>query len=172
MRPLPILFGGPSRRAVEIATAEADGYIVGTLPFLTMDDRLAYMRERRRSRTKMTLVSVPRIRIGKDRAKARAAVNVAGLVEDGQHHWMKPPSGWWNTLEDVEGAVFAGKTDDIVEGVMKLWDRGFDHFVFDVRFQFDRFEELVELIAEGSSRAPADERRHVNHVHHVRLTCA
>lgn len=149
VRPLPILFGGPSRHAVDIATAEADGYIVGTLPFLTMDDRLAYMREREAELgRRMSLVSVPRIRIGTNRAEARAAVNVAGLVEDGQHHWMKPASGWWNTLEDVEGAVFAGEPMDIVEGVLKLWDRGFDHFAFDVRFQFDRFEELVELIAE------------------------
>jgi alkanesulfonate monooxygenase SsuD/methylene tetrahydromethanopterin reductase-like flavin-dependent oxidoreductase (luciferase family) len=148
VRPLPIMFGGPSRSAVEIATAEADGYIIGTLPFLTMDDRLAYMHEREAELgRRMSLVSVPRIRVGRDRAKARAAVNVEGMVEDGQHHWIKPASGWWNTLEDVEGAVFAGEPMDIVEGVLKLWDRGFDHFVFDVRFQFDRFEEMVELIA-------------------------
>ena len=147
--PLPIMFGGPSRVAVEIAIGHADGYLIGTLPFLTMDDRIAYLRElEAKAGKRMTLVSVPRIRIEKDRAKARAAVNVAGLVEDGQHHWMKPPSGWWNTLEDVEGAVFAGTKDDIIEGVMKLWDRGFDHFVFDVRFQFGQFEEILEMIAE------------------------
>jgi alkanesulfonate monooxygenase SsuD/methylene tetrahydromethanopterin reductase-like flavin-dependent oxidoreductase (luciferase family) len=147
-QPVPMLFGGPSRSAVAIATEEADGYVVGTLPFLTMDDRLAYMREREAALgRRMSLVSVPRILIGRDRAKTRAAVNVAGLVEDGQHHWLKPASGWWNTLEDVEGAVFAGEPADIVEGVLKLWDRGFDHFAFDVRFQFDRFEEMVELIA-------------------------
>ncbi len=148
VRPLPILFGGPSRAAAEIAVTEADGFIVGTLPFLTMDDRLAYLREREAELgRRMTLVSVPRVRIERDRAKARAAVNVAGMVEDGQHHWIKPASGWWDTLEDVEGAVFAGEPMDIVEGVLKLHERGFDHFAFDVRFQFDRFEELVELIA-------------------------
>lgn len=147
-RPVPILFGGPSRAAVEIATVEADGYIVGTLPFLTMDDRLAYLRERQESLgRRMALVSVPRVRIERDRAKARAAINVAGMVEDGQHHWKKPASGWWNELADVEGAVFAGEPGDIIEGVLKLRERGFDHFAFDVRFQFDRFEELLELVA-------------------------
>lgn len=146
--PLPIMFGGPSRIATEIAVDHADGLLIGTLPFLTMDDRLAYLRELEATRgRKLALISVPRVRIERDRAKARAAVNVAGLVEDGQHHWMKPASGWWNTLEDVEGAVFAGEPADIVEGVMKLWDRGFDHFVFDVRFQFGQFEEMLELIA-------------------------
>jgi hypothetical protein len=44
--------------------------------------------------------------------------------------------------------VFAGEPGDIVEGVMKLWDRGFDHFVFDVRFQFGEFESMLELIAD------------------------
>jgi alkanesulfonate monooxygenase SsuD/methylene tetrahydromethanopterin reductase-like flavin-dependent oxidoreductase (luciferase family) len=146
--PVPIVFGGPSRAAVEIATAEADGYIVGTLPFLTMDDRLGYLREREAALgRRMALVSVPRVRIERDRARARAAINVAGMVEDGQHHWIKPRSGWWDTLEDVEGAVFAGEPSDIIEGVLKLRERGFDHFAFDVRFQFDRFEELLELIA-------------------------
>jgi len=147
--PLPIMFGGPSRVAVEIAVDHADGYLIGTLPFLTMDDRIAYLRELEAERgKKLALISVPRVRIEKDRAKARAAVNVAGLVEDGQHHWMKPAHGWWNTLEDVEGAVFAGTKDDIIEGVMKLWDRGFDHFVFDVRFQFGQFEEMLAMISE------------------------
>jgi alkanesulfonate monooxygenase SsuD/methylene tetrahydromethanopterin reductase-like flavin-dependent oxidoreductase (luciferase family) len=146
--PMPIWFGGPSRTAVEIAAEHADGYLIGTLPFLTMDDRIAHLRALEAQRgKKLALISVPRIHIERDRAKARAAVNVAGLVEDGQHHWMKPASGWWDTLEDVEGAVFAGEPLDIVEGVMKLWDRGFDHFVFDVRFQFGQFEEMLELIA-------------------------
>jgi alkanesulfonate monooxygenase SsuD/methylene tetrahydromethanopterin reductase-like flavin-dependent oxidoreductase (luciferase family) len=148
-RPLPILYGGPSRIAVDIAVEEADGYIIGTLPFLTMDDRLAYLHEREAELgRRLSLVSVPRIRIDRDRAKARAGVNVAGMVEDGQHHWIKPASGWWDTLEDVEGAAFAGEPGDIVDGVMRLYERGFDHFVFDVRFQFDRFEAMLELIAE------------------------
>ena len=147
-RPIPFAFGGPSRAAVEIATDETDGYIVGTLPFLTMDDRLAYLREREAELgRRMALISVPRVRIERNRAKARAAINVAGMVEDGQHHWMKPASGSWSTLEDVEGAVFAGEPGDIIEGVLKLRERGFDHFAFDVRFQFDQFEELLELIA-------------------------
>jgi alkanesulfonate monooxygenase SsuD/methylene tetrahydromethanopterin reductase-like flavin-dependent oxidoreductase (luciferase family) len=145
---IPIVFGGPSRTAVDIATAETDGYIVGTLPFLTMDDRLSHLRARQAATgRRMALVSVPRIRIDRDRTKARAAVNVAGMVEDGQHHWIKPASGWWHELEDVEGAVFAGTPMDIIDGVLKLRARGFDHFAFDVRFQFDRFEELLELIA-------------------------
>lgn len=146
--PLPLWFGGPSRTAVEIAAEHADGYLIGTLPFLTMDDRLAHLHElEAKTGRRLGLVSVPRVQINRDRAKARAAVNVAGLVEDGQHHWTKPASGWWNTLEDVEGAVFAGEPRDIVDGVMKLWDRGFDHFVFDVRFQFGEFESMLELIA-------------------------
>jgi alkanesulfonate monooxygenase SsuD/methylene tetrahydromethanopterin reductase-like flavin-dependent oxidoreductase (luciferase family) len=148
-RPLPILYGGPSRIAVDIAVEEADGYIIGTLPFLTMDDRLTYLHEREiQLGRRLSLVSVPRIRMDRDRAKAKAAVNVASMVEDGQHHWIKPASGWWDTLEDVEGAVFAGEPADIVDGVMRLYERGFDHFVFDVRFQFDQFEAMLELIAE------------------------
>ena len=43
--PLPILYGGPSRRAARIAACHADGWLAGTVPLTTVDARLSYMRE-------------------------------------------------------------------------------------------------------------------------------
>jgi alkanesulfonate monooxygenase SsuD/methylene tetrahydromethanopterin reductase-like flavin-dependent oxidoreductase (luciferase family) len=147
--PIPILFGGPSRIAVQIAAERCDGWIAGTLPWLTLDDRLAHLAAlEAASGRRLLRISVPRIRIGPDREKVRTAVNVAGLVEDGQHHWIRPPSGDWTGFEDVEGAVMAGDPADIVAGVLEFWRRGFDHFVFDIRSQFATFEATLGLISE------------------------
>lgn len=147
--PLPILFGGPSRIAVQIAAERCDGWIAGTLPWLTLDDRLAHLAMlERASGHRLLRISVPRIRIGRDRDQVRASVNVAGLVEDGQHHWIRPASGDWAGFADVEGAVLAGAPADIVAGVLEFWQRGFDHFVFDVRSQFATFETTLGLVAD------------------------
>ena len=147
--PLPILFGGPSRIAVQIAAERCDGWIAGTLPWLTLDDRLAHLAAlEAASGSRRLRISVPRIRVGSDREKVRSEVNVAGLVEDGQHHWIRPPKGDWTTFEDVEGSVLAGDPADIVAGVLQFWRRGFDHFVFDIRSQFATFEATLGLINE------------------------
>lgn len=146
---MPVVFGGPSRIAVDLAVDHCDGWIAGTLPWLTLDDRLAYLETREAETGRRLLrISVPRIRIGADRAATRAGVNVAGLVEDGQHHWLRPPSGQWSTFDDVEGAVLAGDADDIRAGILAIWRRGFDHFVFDIRSQFATFEATLGFLAE------------------------
>lgn len=146
---VPILFGGPSRIAVQIAAERCDGWIAGTLPWLTLDDRLAHLAAlEATSGRRLLRISVPRIRIGPDREEVRAGVNVAGLVEDGQHHWIRPASGGWTGFEDVEGAVLAGSPADIVDGVLEISRRGFDHFVFDIRSQFATFEATLGLINE------------------------
>ena len=98
--PLPILYGGPSRRAARIAACHADGWLAGTVPLTTVDARLAYMRE---------------------------------LL---------------GTIEDIRGVV-VGDADDVATGVLEYYNRGFDHFTFDVRNQFDRFEETIEEISRS-----------------------
>lgn len=149
VRPIPILYGGPSRRAARLAGEHADGWLAGTIPLRTLDDRLPRLRAAAEARgKKMWLGAVPRTIIERDRATALARVDVAAMSHDGKKHWIEPPSGSFSTLDDIRGALFAGEPMDIVEGVMELADRGFDHFSFDVRNQFDRFEETLELIAD------------------------
>jgi alkanesulfonate monooxygenase SsuD/methylene tetrahydromethanopterin reductase-like flavin-dependent oxidoreductase (luciferase family) len=147
--PIPIWFGGPSRHAVALAVDHCDGWLAGTIPFDTLDDRLVHLHELEAAAGKrLRLGAVPRLLIDRDRATARSRVNIAPLVEDGRHHWITPKSGTWSTLEDLRGALIAGEPMDVVEHVLDYAARGFDHYVFDVRWQFDRFDECLELIAE------------------------
>jgi len=146
---IPILFGGPSRYAVRLAGQHCDGWIAGIIPLDTLDARLAELRDHAAAAgRRMFLSAVPRIRIARDRARARAGLDPTRMFHEFLGNWEARPSGGFETLEDFRGAIFAGEPGDIVGAVMEYAGRGFDHFVFDLRDQFDRFEESLELIAE------------------------
>ncbi len=146
--PLPILYGGPSRRAARLVAQHADGWLAGTVPLTTVDVRLKYMDELLEGDlTKLFLCAIPRTMIDQNRERARSWADVERMSRDGKRYWVTPPSGSFSTMEDIRGALFAGDPDDIVQGVLEYDRRGFDHFTFDVRNQFDRFEETLELIA-------------------------
>ena len=149
VKPIPVLYGGPSRRAVRLAVENADGWISGNMPFDTLDDRLAYLKKLTTgSDRRFFLMAAPRTIIDLDREKARSGINVEHMVHDGVQHWLPPRSGSYSTLDDIRGFVLAGDPDDIVHEVLEFAGRGMDHFVFDVRGQFNRFEETMELIAK------------------------
>jgi alkanesulfonate monooxygenase SsuD/methylene tetrahydromethanopterin reductase-like flavin-dependent oxidoreductase (luciferase family) len=147
--PLPILYGGPSRRAARMVVDHADGWLAGTVPLTTVDARLGLMRERLGDRFEdLILAATPRTMIDPDRERALAWVDVNRMAEDGKRYWVTPQSGEFATIEDIRGALFVGDPSDIVDGVLEYHRRGFDHFTFDVRNQFDRFEETLQLIAD------------------------
>ena len=54
---------------------------------------------------------------------------------------MKPPSGKFETVEDLEGQLIVGSPEEAVAEVKKFEDLGTEHLVFDFRFKFDRFFE-------------------------------
>lgn len=59
---------------------------------------------------------------------------------------MKPPSGTFETVEDLEGQLIVGNPDDVVREVKKFEALGVEHLVFDFRFKFDQWYEQIELL--------------------------
>ena len=145
--PLPILYGGPSRRAARIAACHADGWLAGTVPLTTVDARLSYMRELLDSIDHLFLSATPRTILDEDRERVRSRVDVERMSRDGKRNWVTPPGGAFRTIEDIRGVVVVGDAGDVAAGVLEYYYRGFDHFTFDVRNQFDRFEETLEAIS-------------------------
>lgn len=145
--PIPIFCGGSTRAAIRRAAEFCDGWIPGRVPLATFDDRVKYMRQL--SDRKITLGNIPITRIDMDRNKARASINVAALAEssEGASHWIKPPSGKFQTIEDLEGLLIVGNPDDCAAEIEKFRAREVEHLVFDLRLQYDGFEESLELIA-------------------------
>ena len=61
---------------------------------------------------------------------------------------VKPPSGRFETVEDLSGQLIAGSPDEAVEEVRKFAELGVEHLVFDFRFKFDRLFEQIELLGK------------------------
>ena len=146
--PIPIFCGGSTRAAIRRAAEYCDGWIPGRVPMATFDDRVKYLRQL--TDRKITLGNIPITRIDKDRKKARASINVEALAEssEGSSHWIKPPSGKFQTIEDLEGLLIVGNPDDCAAEIEKFRARGVEHLVFDLRLQYDRFEESLDLIGK------------------------
>ncbi len=148
VEPIPIFCGGSTRAAIRRAVQYCDGWIPGRVPLATFDDRIKLLRQL--TKRKLTLGNIPITRIDKDRNKARMSIDVAALAEssEGASQWIKPPSGKFQTIEDLEGLLIVGNPDDCAVEIEKFRARGVEHLVFDLRLQYDRFEESLELIAK------------------------
>jgi alkanesulfonate monooxygenase SsuD/methylene tetrahydromethanopterin reductase-like flavin-dependent oxidoreductase (luciferase family) len=149
--PIPFWYGGSTRASVRRAVDYCDGWLPGRLPFLTLDNRLALLRELgARAGKQMRASAIPLIKIGRTREDGRRGIDIDALggSSEGAKHWIKPPSGRFETLEDLDGLIIAGSPEDCAEGLRKFAARGIDHVVLDFRLQFDEFEWAVEAVAE------------------------
>jgi alkanesulfonate monooxygenase SsuD/methylene tetrahydromethanopterin reductase-like flavin-dependent oxidoreductase (luciferase family) len=148
VEPIPFFYGGSTRASIRRVAEYCDGWIAGRVPMATFDDRLKYLRSL--TERNIALANIPIVCIEKDRAKAFARVNVEELAgsSEGSKHWVKPPSGRFSTIEDLEGLLIAGNPDDCAKEIEKFRQRGIEHLVLDLRLQYDRYEEILRLISE------------------------
>jgi alkanesulfonate monooxygenase SsuD/methylene tetrahydromethanopterin reductase-like flavin-dependent oxidoreductase (luciferase family) len=131
---------------------------LGWLPGRITLDTIRLRRDTMRTRASEAGLPMPQIgvvaptRVASTRQEALDGVNVPGLLKwanDFGKWWVKPSSGSFETAEDLQGSLIAGSEDDIVAEVEQFRDAGVDHLVFDLRTQFERYMELVEVIGEG-----------------------
>lgn len=148
--PIPVVYGGNTPKAVRRAMDHTDGWHPGRLPLRTLEARLQYMKEyggEERAAQMYTIIQ-PLVVIADSREAAEALVPIheVGQSSGGSDFWLKPESGSFESVKDLAGLVVCGTPDDIVEEIMVLHDLGIDEFVFDLRLQFDQFEEALERI--------------------------
>lgn len=150
VQPIRTWYAGTTRGAVRrTVAAGCDGWLPARLPLATLDDRLALLRELSEDAPVPRIGMMPVFYLDEDRERARAKLDVDALVAsvEGRSRWVAPPSGEFRTLEDIHGLALAGDPDDCVEGIEELRERGVDDFIFDLRLQFDRYDEVAEAIA-------------------------
>jgi probable F420-dependent oxidoreductase len=149
--PLPLWYGGTTQAAIRRVVARFDGWIPGGLPLATMDARLRYLCDQceQAGRPEPVIGNVIGTYISRRRADAVARVDVARLAtaSEGSKYWVKPASGSFETLDDLRGMFVVGEPKDVIEQVLELAGRPIDHLVFDLRHQFDSYEESLEMIA-------------------------
>jgi alkanesulfonate monooxygenase SsuD/methylene tetrahydromethanopterin reductase-like flavin-dependent oxidoreductase (luciferase family) len=115
-----------------------------------MEKRIATMRELAEHQRKPmpTVAVIPPTSIEETREEALQHVNIPGLLAwaNKSKFAVKPPSGRFETIEDLEGQLIAGNPDEAVAEIRKFAQLGVEHLVFDFRFKFDRWFEQIELL--------------------------
>lgn len=148
VEPIPFFYGGSTRASIRRVAEYCDGWLPGRVPLATFDDRLKYLRTL--TDRKITLGNIPIVCIEKDRAKALAKVDIKELAgsSEGSPHWIKPPSGRFETIQDLEGLLIVGNPDDCAREIDKFRERDVEHLVLDLRLQYDHYEETLKMISE------------------------
>ncbi|WP_226533959.1 LLM class flavin-dependent oxidoreductase [Microbacterium paraoxydans] len=147
---IPFWYCGATPRSARLAAEFADGWMPGRTGLLTMEKRIQTMREMtdENGRPMPTIAVIPPTSIEDSREEALKHVNIPGLLAwaNKAKFAVKPPSGSFETVEDLEGQLIVGSPDEAVEQIKRFEEVGTEHLVFDFRFKFDRFFEQIELL--------------------------
>lgn len=149
-RGIPYWYCGNVPATVRRAVAYCDGWMPGRISLPTMRQRIAMMEDlsAEAGRARPTVGMIPVSSIAGSREEALAQVSIPGLCAwaNKSKYWVKPDSGTFETAEDLEGVLIAGRPEEVVEQVRRIEDAGVDHVVFDFRMNFERWEEQIELL--------------------------
>ena len=150
-RTLPIWWGGGTPASTRMAVDYCDGWLPGRITFATYEVRVGQIREREAQRERAaTLVgAVPITSVGRSRHEAMAHLDPDALIKNAnaQRFWVRPESGEFSDLQDIEGSLLAGGPDDIISGVQRYQEIGCDLLIFDLRLRFADWVEQIEMLS-------------------------
>ncbi len=151
--PIPFWYGGATPASARRAAEYCDGWIPGRITLKTIEKRVGKMAElvAENGRPMPTVGVVPPTTIARTEAEAWAGTSLEGLLAWANQRgkwWVKPPSGTFETADDIEGSLIAGTPQQVVEQTAKFEDIGVDHLVFDLRLSFERWIDSIHLLGE------------------------
>ena len=149
--PIPFWYCGATPRSARLAAEYADGWMPGRTTLLTIEKRVETMREltAANGRAMPTVAVIPPTSIGASHDIAFDGLNIDGLLAWANKRgkwWVKPPSGEFATVEDIEGSLIAGNPDEVIEQVKRFQEAGVEHLVFDLRLTYERWFSSIELL--------------------------
>ncbi|MHB2022628.1 MAG: LLM class flavin-dependent oxidoreductase [Mycobacteriales bacterium] len=148
--PAPFWYCGATPRSARLAVEFCDGWMPGRISIATLAKRIATIEElsAQQGRRSPTIAVIPPTSIEATRAEALKHVNVPGLLAwaNKAKFAVKPPSGQFETVEDLEGQLIVGDPQEAVLECKKFEALGVEHLVFDFRFKFDRWFDQIELL--------------------------
>jgi alkanesulfonate monooxygenase SsuD/methylene tetrahydromethanopterin reductase-like flavin-dependent oxidoreductase (luciferase family) len=149
---VPFWYCGATPRSARLAVEFCDGWMPGRISLGTMAKRIASMRElsAERGSAMPTVAVIPPTSIEETREEALKHVNIPGLLAwaNKAKFAVRPPSGTFETVEDLEGQLIVGSPQEAVAEIKKFQDLGTEHLVFDFRFKFDRFFDQIKLLGQ------------------------
>jgi len=152
VKPIPVWYGGGTPASCRRAVDYCDGWMPGRIPLATFRQCIEYIDDlcKKAAKPMLTTGAIPITSIAKDKDSALSKVNVKGLINEGNKKptWVKPASGTFSKLEDIEGLLLAGPPKDIVEVSRKYDEAGLNHIVYDLRFRYADWYEQVDLLGK------------------------
>ncbi|MCU1615212.1 MAG: luciferase [Frankiales bacterium] len=153
---IPFWYCGATPRSARLAVEFCDGWMPGRISMATLEKRIETIStmSAEQGRSRPTIAVIPPTSIEATREEALTHVNIPGLLAwaNKAKFAVRPPSGQFETVEDLEGQLIVGNPDDAVIECKKFEAVGVEHLVFDFRFKFDRWFEQIELL--GSDVLP------------------
>ena len=152
IHPVPVWWGGATPAAARLAVDFCEGWLPGRITFPTYKSRVNKMREMSAEQGKPMVMTgaVPVTSIDDSFEAATKRVNVPGLIKNAnaQKFWIKPKSGEFTKIEELDGSILMGSPDDIVRGVQRYQELGCDLLVFDFRMRFPDYLQQIEILAK------------------------
>jgi alkanesulfonate monooxygenase SsuD/methylene tetrahydromethanopterin reductase-like flavin-dependent oxidoreductase (luciferase family) len=150
--PPPLWYCGGTPKSARIAAATCDGWLPGRISLGTFKARVQTLDDiaAEHGRERPTVGMIPVSSIADTREEALSRVNVDGLLAwaNNSHFWVKPASGRFETVEDLQGVLIHGTADEVTEQCMTLMEAGAEHLVFDFRLTFPLWEEQITRLGE------------------------
>ena len=150
--PIPIWVGGVTPAACRRAAEYGDGWMPARITLASFRKCVTYLPElcQNAGRPMVTTAVMPFTSIGKSRAAALSAVDVHSLIAEAEKYptWVKPASGRFSTLEDIEGFLLAGTPEDIIHDTRAYEQAGADHIVYDLRFRYADWHQQIDFLAK------------------------
>ncbi|MGH7809816.1 MAG: LLM class flavin-dependent oxidoreductase [Candidatus Binatia bacterium] len=151
-QPIPVYIGGSTQAACRRAVAFGDGWMPARINLPTFVKRIDYLQMlcRQAQRPMVRSAVMPFTTIGKDQAAALQGIDVNGLLDEAYNFamWVKPDSGKFETLADLQGVIMAGSPADIVRESRAYERAGADHIVYDLRLRFDDWYGQLDLLGQ------------------------
>lgn len=152
VKPIPVWYGGGTPASCRRAAEYCDGWMPGRIPLATFRKMIAYLQEQcqKAGKPMVTAGAIPITSLAKDKDTALGKVNVKGLINEGNKKktWVKPASGTFSKLEDIEGLLLAGRPEDIVRDTRKYEQAGLNHIIYDLRFRYADWYEQIDLLGK------------------------
>ena len=126
----------------------------GRIPTATFNKMVKYLEEQCKlaGRPMVTTGAIPITSLDKNRDVALSKVNVKGLINEGntpaKKTWVRPASGTFSTVADIEGLLMAGTPADIARDTKRYEEAGLNHIVFDLRFRYADWYQQIDLLGQ------------------------
>lgn len=152
LQPIPIWGGGGTPASCRRAAEYCEGWMPARITLETFKKRMEYLRTltQEASKPMVTTAVMPYTSVARSRVDAFTGIDVPGLIRstNGIRQLLKPGSGEFATLADIEGVLLAGTPEDIVRDSLAYAEAGADHIVFDLRLRYADWHEQIELLGQ------------------------